>query len=392
MTSEEFDEQALINALTAPGSPAELGEEERYREMFRAAQATPVAAVAAPSLVGHRAVRRLGAGTSLAVVVALATGGVAAAYSSNLPDPVQRAVHSVLSPIGVPPAESQRRVEQARKQPTPTPSPEPAAPAPTHPIAKPSEKPSAKPSATATATATVEPTPTTDPSLSESPTPSETPTDVPSSSAPTDPTSSPSPTGSPSPTTPVVPVPAAVNISSAGAGNKVAAGGTAVVTGKVTAADGASVPDVHVYLQERTSSGWLRVATGRTAADGSIALVTRPVQRSVQVRLKVAKLASAARQLTVQPTVTASALTVDQVSTVTATVVGGQAGDQVYLQTTRNGQVVFEGQVTLGAGGGVRFDVTAPKLDRWYVVQLPSTDAHAAAQVRVLVKAQAADS
>jgi hypothetical protein len=387
MASEEFDEQALINALTAPGSPAELGDEERYREMFRAAQATPVAA-AAPSVAGRRAVRRLGAGTSLAVVVALATGGVAAAYSSNLPDPVQRAVHSVLSPIGVPPAESQRRVEQARKQPTPTPTPEPLPPAPTHPIAEPSEKPSPKPSPSKS----VEPTPTTDPSLSESPSPSETPSDVPSSSAPTDPTSPASPTGSPSPTTPVVPEPAAVNISSAGAGNKVAAGGTAVVTGKVTAADGAPVPDAQVYLQERTSSGWLRVASGRTAADGSIALVTRPVQTSVQVRLKVAKLASTARQLTVQPTVSATALTVDRVSTVTATVVGGQPGDQVYLQTTRNGQVVFEGQVTLGAGGGVRFDVTAPKLDRWYVVQLPATDAHAAAQVRVLVKAQAADS
>jgi outer membrane biosynthesis protein TonB len=388
MTSEEFDEQALINALTAPGSPAELGDEQRYREMFRAAQATPVAAAATPSLVGHRAVRRLGAGTTLAVVVALATGGVAAAYSSNLPDPVQRAVHSVLSPLGVPPSESQRRVEQARKQPTPTPTPtpEPPAPAPTHPIVKPSEKPSVKPSPSES----VEPTPTTDPSPTESATPSETPTDVPSSSAPTDPT--PSPTGSPSPTTPVVPVPAAVNVSSAGAGNKVAAGGTAVVTGKVTAADGAPVPDAQVYLQERTSSGWLRVAAGRTAADGSIALVTRPVQSSVQVRLKVAKLASAARQLTVQPTVSASARTVDRVSTVTGTVVGGQAGDQVYLQTTRNGQVVFEGQVTLGAGGGVRFDVTAPKLDRWYVVQLPATDAHAAAQVRVLVKAQTGDS
>ncbi len=143
MTSEEFDEQALIDALTAPGSPVELGDEQRYREMFRTAQATTPVVAATPSLVGHRAVRRLGAGASLAVVVALATGGVAAAYSSNLPDPVQRAVHSVLSPIGVPPAESQRRVEEARKEPTPEPTPEPPPPTPTHPVATPSEKPSA---------------------------------------------------------------------------------------------------------------------------------------------------------------------------------------------------------------------------------------------------------
>src|SRR6478752_36155 len=359
MTSEEFDEQALINALTAPGSPAELGDEQRYREMFRAAQATTPVAAAGPTLVGGRAVRRLGAGASLAVVVALATGGVAAAYSSNLPDPVQRAVHSVLSPIGVPPAESQRRVEQARKEPTPTPepaptpTPEPPTPAPTHPVVKPSEKPSATPSPSET----VEPTPTTDPSLSESPTPSESPTDVPSSTAPTDPTSSPSPSDSPSPTTPVAPVPGAVTVSSAGAGSKVAPGGTAVVTGRVTAADGTPVPDVQVYLQERASSGWQRVATGRTAADGSVALVTRPVPSSIQVRLKTGRLASAARQLTVQPTVSASARTAGRFTTVTGTVVGGQVGDPVYLQTTRNGQVVFEGQVTLGADGGVRFDI-----------------------------------
>ena len=69
----------------------------------------------APAGVGRTAVRRLGAGTSLAVVVALATGGVAAAYSSKLPDPVQRAVHSVLSPLGVPEAESQRHVVEAEE-------------------------------------------------------------------------------------------------------------------------------------------------------------------------------------------------------------------------------------------------------------------------------------
>lgn len=188
----------------------------------------------------------------------------------------------------------------------------------------------------------------------------------------------------------MVPEPAVVTISSAGAGSKVAAGGTAVVTGQVRAADGTSVPDAQVYLQQRTSTGWQQAASGRTAADGSVALVTRPVQRTIRVRLKTGKLGSAAVQLAVQPTVSASALTVDPVSTVTATVAGGQAGDQVYLQTIRDGQVVVEGQVTLGAGGGVRFDVTAPKLDRWYVVQLPATDAHAAARVRVLVKGGAA--
>jgi hypothetical protein len=46
---------------------------------------------------------------------------------------------------------------------------------------------------------------------------------------------------------------------------------------------------------------------------------------------------------------------------------------------------------TLDAGGTIRFEVTAPSLDRWYVVKLPATAAHGAAQVRVLVSAFRAD-
>jgi len=388
MTNEEFDEEALMRALRAPGSPTELAGEQTYRDMFRAAQSTTTAVV--PTTAGGRtAVRRLGAGTTLAVVVALATGGVAAAYSSNLPAPVQRAVHSVLSPLGVPAAEPKRRVVETH----PSPEPEPEVPVPSAPpVVRPSSDPSAHPSKTPSPSETADPSPSTDPSASESPVlPSESPTDVPSSSESTDPSTSPSPSETPSPTTPPAPVPATVNITSAGAGSKVAPGGTAVVTGRVVAADGTPVPDAQVVLQQRGTSGWQRVGIARTAADGTVSVATGPVQRSTQVRLKTSKVRSAPWNLVVQPSVTATAQTAGTVSAVSVRVTGGQAGDRLLLVTTRSGQVVQEGAATLGAGGSVRFEVAAPKLDRWYVVQLPATAGHAAAQVRVLVKAALPD-
>jgi hypothetical protein len=388
MTNESFDEEALKRALRSPGSPTELADEQTYRAMFRAAQSPAPVAIASTS--GRTAaVRRLGTGTTLAVVVALATGGVAAAYSSNLPAPVQRAVHSVLSPLGVPAAEPKRPAVEDRQ----SPEPEPEVPAPSAPpVVQPSTRPSAHPSEKPSPSETVEPSPSTDPSASESPVlPSETPTDVPSSSPSTDPSSSPSPTETPSPTTPPAPVPASVSITSAGAGSKVAPGGTAVVTGRVVAADGTPVPDVLVVLQQRGTSGWQRVTTARTAADGSVAVATGPVQRSTQVRLKTSKVRSAPRNLVVQPSVTASAQTVGKVSAVTARVVGSQPGDRLLLLTTRSGQMVQEGADTLDASGAIRFEVAAPSLDRWYVVQLPATAAHGAAQVRVLVSAYRPD-
>jgi hypothetical protein len=394
MTNEEFDEEALKRALGAPGSPTELAGEQTYREMFRAAR-SPAVAMASPA-PGRTAVRRLGTGATLAVVVALATGGVAAAYSSNLPAPVQRAVHSVLSPLGVPAAEPERPVVTARHSPEPEPEPEvpaPSAPPAVHPSHSPSVRPSHKPSPLKT----VEPSPSTDPSASETPVlPSESPTDVPSSTGSTDPSSSPQPsqTGTPSPSTPPTPpapVPATVKISSAGAGSKVAPGGTAVVTGRVVAADGTPVPDVRVVLQQRGTSGWQRVASVRTAADGSVAVATGPVQSSTRVRLKTGKVRSTPWRLVVQPSVTATAQTVGTVATVTARVTGGQVGDRVVLVSTRGGQVAQEGAATLGADGVITFDVTAPALDRWYVVRLPATAGHGAARVRVLVGAYRPD-
>src|SRR4051794_14709836 len=112
METDEFDEQALVRALQAHGTTTELADEERYLAMFRDAGPTtaPVPGGGIGGIAGRRTARRLGTGVTLAVVVAVATGGVAAAYSSNLPDPVQRAVASVLAPLGVPEPEDTQPV------------------------------------------------------------------------------------------------------------------------------------------------------------------------------------------------------------------------------------------------------------------------------------------
>src|SRR4051812_18099370 len=97
MTGDELDEQALERALTAPGSPGELADEETFLAMYRAAGSATTSGAG-------RTVRRVGTSATLAVVFAVAGTGVAAAYSSSLPDPVQRVAHTVLAPLGVPAA------------------------------------------------------------------------------------------------------------------------------------------------------------------------------------------------------------------------------------------------------------------------------------------------
>ncbi|GAA4690197.1 hypothetical protein [Nocardioides conyzicola] len=360
MSVDEFDEQALERALQAPGTMAELAEEERYLAMFRSARTGAGTATAVGS--GRRNVRRLGTGVTLAVALAVATGGVAAAYSSHLPDPVQRAVHSVLAPIGVPAPETPRPVARKPRAPQAT-APAVVLPSPPTVTRSPSRKPTRRP---------VPP-----PSASPTELPTATPTEVP----PTDPAGSPTGTPSSDPT----PQPASVSISS-GAGNSVAPGGTAVVSGQVLDADGAPLAGIPVTLQQRDGGGWRRVTTVSSDGDGSVAIAVGPLQRTTDVRFVAQEVRSATWRFVVQPTMTGSSRTTGATATLTATANGGQPDDQVLLLTRRDGQLVQEGSARLGSGGSVRFDVPTPVADQWYVVQLPATDAHGAAQVRVKVK------
>ncbi len=90
MSGQEPDGQDLERALRAPGSPAELADQDRYLAMFRAARdaagTTPAAPVATAGAT-RRTVRRLGTGSVAALVIAVGTAGVAAAYTASLPAP-----------------------------------------------------------------------------------------------------------------------------------------------------------------------------------------------------------------------------------------------------------------------------------------------------------------
>jgi hypothetical protein len=403
MTSDEIDDTTLEDALRAPGSAAELADEETYRAMFREARTAAVVPVGTSGGVvrpARTAARRVMTGSALVAVFAVGSTGVAAAYSASLPDPVQRAVHSVLAPLGVPAVERQRPV--ARPPAAPAPATLPGAPAPSahrseQPSASPTTHPETAPSASVSPVAVPTPTeisaspsevlptesssPSQSPSQSPSDSPSSSPSESPSDSASPSPTSEPTPTESASPT----PKPADVVIVSAGARKKVAPGGTAVVTGRVTTANRSPVPNRRVVLQVHGPAGWRQLVVARTGSDGSVDLATPPLQRTTKVRLRVGALHSAAWRIVTQPTLTASAQTAAGASTVTATAAGAQAGDRVLLLTRRDGALVQEGQGRLDDHGAVTFGLTAPDVDRTYVVQLPATAAHAATQVRVVV-------
>ncbi|KQW53505.1 hypothetical protein ASC77_04280 [Nocardioides sp. Root1257] len=385
MAPDEMDEHELERALSAPGTAAELADQEKYVAMFRAAQPAAAPTVVVP--MARRTARRVGTTAILAAAVAVATGGVAAAYSSNLPAPVQRAVHSVLAPLGVPQADPPKEAPPAEPEAEPTPVvPSPTPVAPPHP--RPTHSRPARPSSTPS------PTPTVDPSASptDEPTSSESPSADPSTSESASPSATPttSPTAEPTPTAPPAPVPASVAISSAGAGQQVAPGGTAIVTGTVAAADGAPVPGARVVLRTRSSvQGWTQVAVARSGADGSVSLSTGAIQRSSQVRLTSQGVRSANVTLVVQPSLTAYTETTGDTATVTASAAGGQSGDQVVLLTRRNGQLVQEATGRLDGSGRATLSVAAPLADRNYVVRLVGTQDHAEATAQVRVKAAA---
>lgn len=403
---DEHDQAPLEGALRAPGTPDELSEEARYVAMFRAAQ-DPVPVVA-PGGARRAAMRRLGAGSTLALVFAVASAGVAAAYSRSLPDPVQRAFHSVLSPIGVPPAEPRQQpsLPQARATAAPTPPDPSAAPSPATPSGSAAEPSGGStPSSSASASSTLGAAPSAGPTDAATPSGPATPTDAPtddtsvspSPTAPSSPTGTPAPTTSPLPTpttppsepgtptptgTPAAPVvaPASVRIVSAGAAQRVAPGGTAVVAGEVRAADGAPVAGAAVVLQARTDGAWHRVSVTRTAADGSVAVATGPLDQSTSVRLRSSGLTSTAWRLVVQPSLTVAVQSHPSVTTLSVAATGGRAGDAVVLLAQRDGMLVTQARGVLDAAGGVRFDVATPTRSTRYVVRLPATSRHAFAQ------------
>jgi len=402
-----FDEESLLAALRAPGSSDELAHEERYVAAFREAGAprhsrgrTGVGG-RVPSRRGG-AVRRLGAGTALAVAVGVSFGGVAAAYTGDLPDPLQEFAHRVLGPVGAPPVDKAPRRAAAPRSPaaptsesaTPSPSESVAVttpPASASPTSEPSKK--SKPSKGSTGRPEADPTTTASPDPSATPSAAAAPTSTPEIT----PSPSVTPSGSPSPSEPPSaspPPPVAAAVTIALSAHRVDVGQTASIRGAVTAGDGSPVPEAQVALQRRGPDGWERIATATSDDSGSVTFESAPVTQTLVLRLRSASVTSDPWLVLMHPLLSLSSQIAgssgepdDSAETVVISVsaAGGQTGDRVILVTRKGGRSVTVGEGVLNSDGSVDFGVIQSKRRASYVVVLQRTSAHSASRDTIRV-------
>src|SRR4029079_18281004 len=109
----------LVRALRAPGTTAELSQQEQYVAAFRESRGTSARVRSLP----RRAAGRLGAGGTAVVLTVAMTSGVAAAYTGHLPDPVQQIAHSVIGAPAPEPAATRTGPAPGRHGRAPAPVP-----------------------------------------------------------------------------------------------------------------------------------------------------------------------------------------------------------------------------------------------------------------------------
>ena len=358
-------------ALCAPGSEEELAEEAFYVGAFRQHHQTVVAPVV-PVTRGVRrlGVRRLGTGGTAVVVAVALTGGVAAAYTGNLPDPVQHFAHVV---IGAPAPSTDRpaKVVDAATDPSPT-TASPGTSASASPSSEPSSGQDGGHSPGSGSSGGAGP--------SSSPSPS---TGGDSQGSEPSQDTSPSAEPSASPTPPADPPAAA---SMAGTDHLVGYGGTISLTGHLTTASGAPAAGRRVVLMLRDSAGWSPIAKLTTDASGDVAVASRPVTGLQHYRWRAKHgVKSGAWKVRVKPTLSATADVGDTSTTITAVTVGAASGDIVELYARVGGRLVNVGQAQIGAGGVATFQFPTPKKPRVFGVRLAPTRDHASTRDKVKV-------
>ena len=348
----------LVRALRAPGTATELAEQEQYVGAFREAGRSTVRSLP------RRAAGRFGAGGTAVVVTVALTSGVAAAFTGNLPDPVQQVAHSV---IGAPAPDTDARHHGAASGPH------------GHGVA-----------------------PSTDPSATSAPT--DGPTDSPSSSTGV-PTSSPSgdhdrPAGSdpghdgPSndPSSGATSPPTTTSGASASAmtmsapAHRVGLGQTLTLTGLVTDVAGEPLPGQAVVLQVRGPRRWRPVVETTADASGLATAVTPAITRSARFRWHADHGIASTRWLVrMVPTLTLSADVGGSRTTLAVATQGARAGDrfQVFRHLAGRAALVRRGRVD--TSGTAAVSVLTPRRHATYVVRLLPTKRHAATRARVRV-------
>jgi hypothetical protein len=361
-----FREDPVVKALTGPGSEAELAEEADALAAYRAA------VPAAPKR--RRSAARVATGGTVAALTIAVTGGVAAAYTGNLPDSWQRTVHDkVPSSWGVPDAPEKAPVAQS-PQPQSTPSLAPPAPTPT-------PTPTPTPSSTA---ASPKPTKT---RATEAPS---TPTPIPTGTLPVEiPTTSPTPTKADTPTPTPTPTPSATDKpqSSVGGrlhigvapGHRVTVGTQLTVHGKLTSRDGSPAANRRVELIARAVGDTRhRIGVGRTDASGQVTISGPTAQRNMHLVLRAGRhVHSQVQRVVVVPIIHVQVPPTARGATsavVTMSVTGGQPGDTVVIRNAAGGSK----QVTLNGSSAASFTVpVSPSQTLHYRVVVLRTSAHA---------------
>jgi hypothetical protein len=353
----------LVRALRAPGTAHELADEEQVLAAFRAARPS----IGVRSLP-RRAARRLGAGGSAVVVTVALTSGVAAAYTGNLPDPVQRVVHSVLGPIGAPAPHANGPAHADPADPRP-----PHAPAPT-------TSPGATPSS----------------SVSGTPTPGA-PTGSPTASAtggahgPRNPGGglTPSPPSTSGPTSSAPPPPAtpdASGLTLAGTDHRAGVGETVTLNGVVTDADGGPLSGHRVVLTVRGPRHWRAIAESVSDDSGAVVFTTPALTRSARFRLHTDHRVHSAPWSVRMVPLLATSVTVEGASTTVGGICQGcHGGDRVDLFRLVDHTPLLVRSGRLDASGTIQMQVATPVRSQRYAVRLPATPRHTAAHARFAI-------
>lgn len=180
------------------------------------------------------------------------------------------------------------------------------------------------------------------------------------------------------------PQPAALTVT--GSTGRVGPGGTAVIGGTVTSADGDVLAGHRVVLMRRGPARWRPVGHAVSDSTGHVSIATPPITATTRFRLRTDHAVHSGVWRVVEvPIVHASAERGGTNVTITASSTGAHAGDQVVLLRRFEGRLVRMRQSRLGSGGGVTFSVPARKARTTYVVRVVATKHHAAATASVVV-------
>jgi hypothetical protein len=350
----------LVDALQAPGSPDELADEQTFLAAYRGTYPAPAVVLSLP----RRVVGRFGVGgTALIVAAVVGTGGVAAAVTGNLPDPVQEFAHSVIgapAPDQPSPVRVQSKIAPgaAEESPTARPSPESST------TAQPEAAPQPEADGRGSPSITSEPEPSTSPADSD---PSRDPDDEPTRTVPP-----------PRPTPAVVSMIADTHIVEYGA--------PVTLGGRLLDANGAPVPHRRVVLQVRDVTGWRRVGVVRAGVDGAVRAQTAPVTGLSRYRWRARpQVRSDVWRMRVRAVLSASYAVEGDRTIVTAAAVGGRPGDVVTFSIRAKGRLTLLGEVSLAADGRALIAVRTPRRARAVVIRLNRTLDHTPARTRLTI-------